>query len=111
MAIGSITVNVSANNRRAVVLQGRTKRVVGYEGQDNFGHTLCGQGFILEDDTGSIEVLYVVRCLTTEVPVLVSEGEQVIVYATIDVMPTNIKNAEGKELVVKAMATKLVRAK
>ncbi len=110
-AIGTITVNPGANNRRAVILQGRTSAVSEYRGEDSLGRTLCGQGFTLEDDTGSIEVLYLVRCHATEVLELVGEGERVIVYATIDGTPMNIKNAEGKELVFKAMATKITRPK
>jgi hypothetical protein len=52
--IGSITINPMANNRRAVILQGKTKTVNAYHGQDSFGRSLCGQGFILEDETGSL---------------------------------------------------------
>jgi len=55
--IGSITVNPMANNRRAVILQGKTKTVTTYNGLDSFGRSICGQGFILEDDTGSVDVL------------------------------------------------------
>jgi hypothetical protein len=33
----------------------------------------------------------------------------VVVHATIDVSFDNVKNAEGKELVFKAMATKITR--
>jgi hypothetical protein len=107
--IGSITVNPMANNRRAVILQGKTKTVTTYQGQDSFGRSLCGQGFILEDETGSLDVLYLIRCQTNETPVVVGEGERVIVHATIDVSSDNVKNTEGKELVFKAMATKIIR--
>ena len=107
--IGSITVNPMANNRRAVILQGRTKTVTTYQGQDSFGRSLCGQGFILEDETGSLDVLYLIRCHANETPVLISEGERIVVHATIDVSADNVKNAEGKELVFKAMATKIIR--
>jgi hypothetical protein len=109
--IGSITVNPMANNRRAVILQGKTKTVNAYHGQDSFGRSLCGQGFILEDETGSLDVLYLVRCQAKETPVLVDEGERVLVHATIDVSSDNVKNTEGKELVFKAMATKIIRGK
>ena len=109
--IGSITINPMANNRRAMILQGKTKAVNVYEGQDSFGRAICGQGFILEDETGSIDVLYLIRCQATEPPVLVREDERVVVYATIDVSSDNIKNKEGKELAFKAMATKIIREK
>jgi hypothetical protein len=92
-----------------VILQGKTKTVTTYQGQDSFGRSLCGQGFILEDETGSLDVLYLIRCQTNETPVVVGEGERVIVHATIDVSSDNVKNTEGKELVFKAMATKIIR--
>ena len=109
--IGSITINPMANNRRAVILQGKTKDVNAYHGYDSFGRTLCGQGFILADETGSLDVLYLIRCQANETPVVVCEGERVIVHATIDVSSDNVKNTEGKELVFKAMATKIIREK
>jgi hypothetical protein len=111
MPIGSITINPMANNRRAVILLGKAKDAVTYKGIDNFGRSLCGQTFILEDETGSLDVLYLVRCLGNEPPVLVGEGERVIVQATIDVSSDNVKNKEGKEMVFKAMATKIIREK
>jgi hypothetical protein len=109
--IGSIIVNPMANNRRAVILLGKAKEAVSYKGIDSIGRSLCGQTFILEDDTGSLDVLYLVRCLASEPTVLVGEGEQVMVQATIDVSSDNIKNKEGKELVFKAMATKIIQRK
>ncbi|MEP6959761.1 MAG: hypothetical protein ABI980_13615 [Nitrospirota bacterium] len=109
--IGSITINPMANNRRTVTLQGKTKDVIAYQGQDSFGRSLCGQGFILADETGSLDVLYLIRCQANETPVLVGEGERVVVYAIINVSFDNVKNTEGKELVFKAMATKIIREK
>jgi hypothetical protein len=100
-----------ANNRRAVILQGKTKTVTTYNGLDSFGRSICGQGFMLEDDTGSLDVLYLVRCQANETPQLIVEGERILVNATIDVASDNVKNTEGKELLFKAMATKIVRGK
>jgi hypothetical protein len=109
--IGSITINPMANNRRAVTLQGKAKTVEVYEGQDNFGRALCGQGFILTDDTGSLDVIYLIRCQAPETPALVREDERVVIHATIDVSSDKIMNREGRELVFKAMATKIIREK
>ena len=109
--IGSITVNPMANNRRAVMLQGQTKNVMAYQGEDGFGRSLCGQGFILIDETGSIDVLYLIRCQANETPVLVDEGERVLVRATIDVSFDKGKSKEGKEMAFKAMATQIIRGK
>jgi hypothetical protein len=107
--IGSIIISPMANNRRAVVLLGKARETAAYEGVDSIGRSLCGQTFILEDETGSLDVLYLVRCLGNDPLVLVGDGERVMVHATIDVSSDNIKNKEGKDLVFKAMATKIIR--
>ena len=109
--IGSITINPMANNRRAVILLGKVKDTLAYQGVDSLGRSLCGQSFILEDETGSLDVLYLIRCQAIDPPVLIGDGERVIVQATIDVSSDNVKNKEGKELVFKAMATKIIRDK
>ncbi|MBH0191687.1 MAG: hypothetical protein HP492_08000 [Nitrospira sp.] len=62
-------------------------------------------------ESGALDVLYLVRCETNEIPMLASEGERVVVHATIDVSTDKAQNPEGKEVVVKAMATKIVREK
>jgi hypothetical protein len=41
----------------------------------------------------------------------VREDERVVVHATIDVASDKIMNGEGRELVFKAMATKIIREK
>jgi hypothetical protein len=84
---------------------------VTYQGEDGLGRSLCGQAFILEDETGSLDVLYLIRCQANETPVSVREDERVVVHATIDVSSDNVKNREGKELTLKAMATKIIREK
>ena len=109
--IGSVTINPMANNRRAVILQGKAKDVAAYRGEDSFGRSVCGQGFMLEDETGSLDVLYLIRCQANEPPASVREDERVVVHATIDVSSSNVKNREGKELALKAMATKIIREK
>jgi len=100
-----------ANNCRAIILQGKRRTVTTYNGLDSFGRSICGQGFILEDDTGSLDVLYLIRCQANDPPALLGEGERVVVHATIDVSSDNVKNMEGKELLFKAMATRIIREK
>ena len=109
--IGSIIINPMANNRRAVILQGKAKTVEVYTGHDSLGRALCGQGFILEDETGSLDVFYVIYCQATETPAVVREGERVVVHATIDFSTNNYKNPGGREMVFKAVATKVIRGK
>ena len=108
--IGTIAVNPQANNRRAVVLKGTAKEVRAVSGSDQYGFSACGQAFTLEDATGTIDVWYVIKCHAEENIVAVVEGDQMIVYAVIDVLPTtNMKTSPQIEPAVRAMATKLLR--
>ena len=110
--IGSITVNPQANNRRVVVLKGTAKELRALTGQDQYGFSACGQAFTLEDATGTIDVWYVIKCQADGNIVVVAEGDQMIVYAVIDVPPTtNMKTSPQLDSTVRAMATKLVRGK
>ena len=110
--IGSITVNPQANNRRAVVLKGTAKEIRAVTGSDQYGFSACGQAFTLEDATGTIDVWYVIKCHAEGNIVAVVEGDQMIVYAVIDVPPTtNMKTSPQIDPAIRAMATKLVRGK
>ena len=110
--IGSITVNPQANNRRAVVLKGTAKEIRAVTGSDQYGFSACGQAFTLEDATGTIDVWFVIKCHTEGNIVVVAEGDQMIVYAVIDVPPTtNMKTSPQIDPAIRAMATKLVRGK
>lgn len=112
ISIGSITVNPQANNRRAVVLKGTAKEIRAAHGTDPLGFQTCGQAFTLEDSTGSIDVWYLIKCRQGESVVVVGEGDDAIVHATIDAPPiTNIKASTALAAGYRAMATKLVRGK
>ncbi len=111
ISIGSIIINPQANHRRSFVFKGTVKNVGTQDGSDQFGQKTCGQNFDLEDNTGSIDVWYVIKCQTADTVVTVTEGEQIIVHATIDAPPTNVMSPQGKNLGVRAMATKLVRSR
>ena len=110
--IGSITVNPQANNRRAVVLKGTAKEIRAVSGSDQYGFSACGQAFTLQDPTGTIDVWYVIKCHAEGNIVVVAEGDQMIVYAVIDVPPTtNLKTSPQIDPAIRAMATKLIRGK
>ena len=112
ISIGSITVNPQANNRRAVVLKGTAKEIRAAHGTDPLGFQTCGQAFTLEDSTGSIDVWYLIKCRQGESVVVVGEGDDAIVHATIDAPPiTNFKASTALAAGYRAMATKLVRGK
>ena len=93
------------------MFKGTVKNVGTQDGSDQFGQKTCGQNFDLADNTGSIDVWYVIKCQTADTVVTVTEGEQIIVHATIDAPPTNVMSPQGKDLGVRAMATKLVRSR
>lgn len=109
ISIGSITVNPHESHRRAVTFKGTAKNIRIQNGSDAFGQRTCGQAFDLEDGTGTIEIWYIIKCYTADPPTLAGEGELVIVSATIEAPPTNIKTSSGKDLGIRAMATKVVR--
>lgn len=111
ISIGSIIINPQANHRRSFVFKGTVKNVRIQDGSDQFGQKTCGQVFDLEDNTGSIDVWYIVKCQTGDTVVTVAEDEQIIVHATIDAPPTNVMTPHGKDLGVRAMATKLVKGR
>lgn len=102
----------TAFHRSAVLLRGVVKDIGLVEGKDPFNFPLCGQGFSLEDETGLIEVVYLVKCQGgAETVEYVQNGERIVIEATIDAPPTNIKSATGSGFGFKAMATKITRAK
>jgi hypothetical protein len=63
--------------------------------------------FELDDDTGEIPVIYLIRCDQQEVSRVSSmAGGRVIIYATIDSATVTV-NADGSESRIRAMATKI----
>ena len=74
ISIGSITINPQAHHRRSVVFKGTMKNVMLQDGSDQFGHKTCGQAFDLKDNTGSIDVWYIIKCHTEDTVVTVAEG-------------------------------------
>ncbi len=111
ISIGSITIDPHTNHRRAVILKGTARNIGIQNGRDTFGQRTCGQTFDLEDGTDTIEVWYIIKCHTAEAAILAEEGAQVIVIATIEAPPKNIRTSSGNDLGVRAMATKIVRIK
>ena len=92
------------------MFKGTVKNVGIQDGSDQFGQKTCGQVLDLEDDTGSINVWYIVKCQTRDTVVTVAEGKQIIVHTTIDAPPANVMMPKGKDLGVRAMATKLFKS-
>src|SRR6188768_741324 len=88
ISIGSITANPQANNRRVVLFKGKAIDIRMITG-GALGIPTCGQAFTLEDDTGSIDVWYMIKCHHEDHAnvVIVGEKDQLLVSATIDASP------------------------
>lgn len=101
--------NPSAFHRHDVVLHGALKLIGRWEGKSAIGGPTCGPIFTLDDGTGEIPVIYIIRCDQTEAGrVEAMAGDRAIVNATIDSVTVYI-NADGSESRIKAMATKIQR--
>ena len=107
--IEKVLSNPSAFHRHAVVLKGGLKLVGQWEGKDTLGSATCGPIFKLEDDTGEIPVMYVIRCVQSEVDKIAAmAGGRVIVHATIEA-ETVSTTTSGDEFRTRAMAKKIRR--
>ena len=108
-SVQQIRSNPSAFHRHVVALKGRLKLIGQWQGKDAAGAPTCGPTFELDDDTGEISVIYLIRCDEQEVSrVSAMAGGRAIVYATIDSVTVTI-NADGSESRIRAMATKIQR--
>jgi hypothetical protein len=109
--IASVLVSPSSFHRREVQLRGTVKHIATFSGREvGTNQPLCGYDFLLEDQTGAIEVLYRVRCQAgAEKAMTVTEGEEVIVDGSIDALPTNIRTFEGKDHGFRVLASRITR--
>jgi hypothetical protein len=108
-SVQQVLSNPSAFHRHDVVLKGRLKFVGQLDGKNAAGAPICGPTFELDDDTGEIRVIYLIRCDQQEVSrVSAMAGGRAIIHATIDSITVTI-NADGSESRIRAMATKIQR--
>lgn len=107
--VAKIWANPSAFHRHNVVLKGVLKLVSRWDGKDAVGKPTCGPIFKLDDDSGAILVMYIIRCDPAEIDrVTAMAGERAIVHAMIEAA-TVISTADGSEYKTRAMATKIQR--
>ena len=105
--VEKILSNPSAFHRHNVMLKGGLKLVGQWEGKDTLGSATCEPIFKLEDDTGEIPVMYVIRCDQNELNRLSAmAGGQVIVHATIEAETVGMSTS-GNEFRIRAMAKKI----
>lgn len=106
--VAKIRANPNAFHRHNVVLKGVLKLVSRWEGKDAVGKPTCGPIFKLDDDSGDIPVMYIIRCDAAEVDrVTAMAGERAIVHAVIEA--ASVTTADGSEYKTRAMATKIQR--
>ena len=111
ISIGSITANPQANNRRIVLFKGKANDIRVINGAA-LGIPICGQAFTLKDETGSIDVWYLIKCHHQDNVFVVVENDQLLVSATIEAEPsTDVQTSKKPDIGFRAMATKLVRLK
>jgi hypothetical protein len=98
--IGSLLVNPSAVHRKIFRLEGVAKRVVTHSGSEiGTNQALCGAEFELEDSSGTIPVLYRVRCqVGTQRATVVTEGMPCVAEGHMEAPPTMIRTPDGKDL-------------
>ena len=107
--VEKILSNPSAFHRHDVVFKGELKLVGQWEGNDTLGSVTCGPIFKLEDDTGEIPVMYVIRCDQNELNRLSAmAGGRVIVHATSEA-ETVSTSTSGNEFRIRAMAKNIRR--
>ena len=108
-SIQHVLSNPSAFHRHNVVLNGRLKLIGQWEGKDHVGAPTCGPIFTLDDDTGEILVVYIIRCDEQELSRMATMmGDRATVYGTIDATTVTL-NADSSESRMRALATKIQR--
>ncbi len=108
-SVQQVLSNPSAFHRHAVVLKGRLKLMGQWEGKDAVGKPICGPMFELDDDTGEIPVLYLIRCDQQEVSrISAMAGGKTVIHATIDSVTVTM-NPDGSDYHLRAMDSKIQR--
>lgn len=109
--IGEILSNPAGFHRKLVRIQGRVHAIGTRSGRDVTAQSLCGQDFDLEDVTGTIRVVYLVRCQgdpsKTEPA---RDGMVMEVEALIEAPSSNVKSSSGTEFTVTALARHILPA-
>lgn len=98
--IGFLLVNPSAVHRKIFRLEGVAKHVVAHSGSEiGTKQALCGAEFELEDSSGTIPVLYRVRCqVGTQRAAEIAEGMRCVAEGHMEAPPTMIRTPDGKDL-------------
>ena len=111
--IDTLLVNPTAMHRKVFKLEGTAKNIAVYSGMENStNRPLCGADFDLEDETGTIPVLYHVRCEASgQRAAVVGEGMRVVVDGYLDAPPTVLRNSDGKDFGMRFMGASVAPPK
>jgi hypothetical protein len=109
--IGEILSNPAGFHRKVVRMQGRVHAIGTRSGRDVTAQSLCGQDFDLEDSTGTIRVVYLVRCQADAAKTEPARDGMVLqVEALIEAPSANVKSSSGSEFTVTALARQILPA-
>ena len=109
--IGEIMSNPAGFHRKLVRIQGRMHAIGTRSGRDVTAQSLCGQDFDLTDGTGTIRVVYLVRCQADAAKTEPArDGKAMQVEALIEAPSSNIKSSSGTDFTATALARQILPA-
>ena len=109
--IGEIMSNPAGFHRKLVRIQGRVHAIGTRSGRDVTAQSLCGQDFDLTDGTGTIRVVYLVRCQADAAKTEPArDGKVMQVEALIEAPSSNIKSSSGTDFTATALARQILPA-
>lgn len=109
--IEKILSNPTGFHRKVVRIQGKVHVIGTRSGRNVAVQSLCGQDFDLEDSTGTIRVVYLVRCQEDEsLTQPARHGMVMQVEALIEAPPDNVKSSSGSDFTATALARKILPA-
>ncbi|GKS57862.1 hypothetical protein YTPLAS18_13890 [Nitrospira sp.] len=104
--IKDILMNPPAYHRQAIVVHGKVVMPGEVRGVNAWGQQLCGQQFLLDDETGRMLMRSLMICQPDNVSELrVRHGETVTIEATVEAAPANMQTVTGRGLGFGAMVT------
>lgn len=110
LPIKDILANPSAYHRQAIIVHGKVEMPGEMRGVNAWGQQLCGQQFMLDDETGQLPVRTVVVCQqANEREWRVRHGEVVTIEATMEAAPGNMKTITGRSLGATAVVNRVHR--
>ena len=109
LPIKDILVNPSAYHRQAIVVHGKVEMPGEVRGVNAWGQQLCGQQFLLDDETGRMLMRSLAICQPgTDSELRVRHGETVTIEATVEAAPANMQTVTGRGLGFGAIVNRVI---